>query len=821
MKTIKLLFFLYFASSSSLTAQQASGDLLLRMKKLGVNGSVMYLAAHPDDENTRLIAYLANEKLYQTTYLSITRGDGGQNLIGSEQGPLLGLIRTNELLEARKKDGGQQLFTRANDFGYSKGPDETLKKWNKDSVLSDMVFAIRKYKPDVIVCRFPTTGEGGHGHHTASALLAAEAYTAAADPSRYSWQLKYTTVWQPSRLFWNTFNFGTTNTTANDQLKIDVGGYNALLGKSYGEIAAESRTCHKSQGFGTASQRGNTLEYFKQLAGTEAKAELLEGLDVSWKRFGLAQLDKTVQKLIASFDVQMPEKSITILEEIYAQLVAIKTQDPLLAYYKEIHIKNCIALLRACTGFYSEVSVSDHLLVPGQTYSLVAKFINRSNVPLDLKNLHWPGSDSTFVLRMAPQQLYTFKRTFTVPENEPYSTPYWLESAYTESLYSIKDRMLYNLPESPSTFNLNYELVINKTTLLSSEAVLFRSTDPVKGEKTRRPAVVPPVSIKLIDRCAVFNEGDKRLIKLQLKANVSNVSGTLVAAAPMGFSVTIASPELSIERKNQELTIPITVTALRTDLKGELRVRFIINGKACSLALYGLEYEHIPAQVVQKESVCLLQCCQLKGNQQLVAYVPGAGDEVAESLVMAGYSVHVLSNAQLESEDLSQYKAIITGVRAYNTNEKLQALNERLLDYVANGGNLIVQYNTNSRVGPLNARIGPYPFAVSRDRVTDETAIVQFSQPLHQVLKEPNPITSDDFENWVQERGIYFATELDPQYQTVLTMNDPGEKAHTGSLIIGNYGKGHFVYTGLAFFRQLPLGNAGAFRLMTNLINLK
>jgi LmbE family N-acetylglucosaminyl deacetylase len=821
MKKIILRILLPITMVLHVAAQQSAGELLLRMRQLGVNASVMYLAAHPDDENTRLIAWLANERLYQTTYLSITRGDGGQNLIGSEQGPLLGLIRTNELMEARKRDGGQQLFTRANDFGYSKGPDETLKKWNKDSILSDMVFAIRKFKPDVIICRFPTTGEGGHGHHTASALLAAEAYTAAADPKRFSWQLTYTTVWQPMRLFWNTFNFGGTNTTSDDQLKIDVGGYNSLLGKSYGEIASESRTCHKSQGFGTAPQRGSTIEYFKQLGGPPVKQELLEGLDVSWVRFGLPQLDKILQKIIVSFDPSSPEKSIPMLEAFYTQLLSIKSDNALLKHYTSLQIRNCEQLIRACTGFYGEVSVSEPYLVPGQTYSLTARFLNRSNAVIELKNLQWPSSDSLFSLRLLPQQVYTFKRSLMVPENEPFSNPYWLQSTYTESLYQVPTLADYNLPESTPRFNLTYELIINKTMVRGCEPILHRTTDPVKGEKVRRPVIVPPVSVKILDRCAVFNQGDKRVIKVQLKANRSSITGTLVAAAPMGFSVTIPAPELTLDRKNQELTIPITVTALRTDLKGELRIRFISDGKPCALALYSIEYDHINTQVVQKESVCILQSCPLKGNQQLIAYVPGAGDEVAESLTMAGYSVHILSNSQLESEDLTKYQAIITGVRAYNTNEKLQALNERLLAYVEQGGNLIVQYNTNSRVGPLNARIGPFPFTVSRDRVTDERALVQFNQPLHPVLTTPNTITSDDFENWVQERGIYFATEIAPEYQTVFTMNDTGEKPHTGSLIIAKYGKGHFMYTGLAFFRQLPAGNSGAFRLMSNLINLK
>ena len=290
-----------------------SSEILAGMKKLNVLGSVLYIAAHPDDENTRLITFLSKEKNIRTAYLSLTRGDGGQNLVGKEQAEMLGLLRTQELLAARRVDGGEQFFTRANDFGYSKTPEETFRIWNRDSILSDVVWVIRNFKPDVIICRFPTTGEGGHGHHTASAMLAVEAFNAAGDPKKFPSQLKYTSVWQPKKLFWNTFNFGNTN-----QLQIDVGNFNPLLGKYYGEIAAESRSMHKSQGFGSSKTRGSVIEYFKQLKGDSVIKDPFEGIDMTWNKIkGGSSIQKMISDCVHWYDPQSPEKSITPLLGIY------------------------------------------------------------------------------------------------------------------------------------------------------------------------------------------------------------------------------------------------------------------------------------------------------------------------------------------------------------------------------------------------------------------------------------------------------------------------------------------------------------------------
>src|SRR5215510_11431605 len=295
-----------------------SADIYLAIRKLNVLGSVLYLAAHPDDENTRLIAYLSKDKLYRTGYLSLTRGDGGQNLIGDEQGIELGLIRTQELLAARRVDGGEQFFTRAFDSGYSKSPEETFTKWDKEKILSDVVWVIRKFQPDVIITRFPTTGEGGHGHHTASAILANEAFTAAADPNRFPEQLKWVKPWKAKRIMWNSFNFGGTNLTSNDQFKFDVGGYNPLLGKSYGEIAAISRSNHKSQGFGASASRGEAFDYFKTTGGPTPVNDLMDDVDLTWKKVeGGEAISKQIDKLATSFDLLHPENSVKGLVELH------------------------------------------------------------------------------------------------------------------------------------------------------------------------------------------------------------------------------------------------------------------------------------------------------------------------------------------------------------------------------------------------------------------------------------------------------------------------------------------------------------------------
>jgi LmbE family N-acetylglucosaminyl deacetylase len=809
--------------------QQNAGEILLSLNKLNTLGSVLYMAAHPDDENTRLLAYLASEKKVRTAYLSLTRGDGGQNLIGKEQGEPLGLIRTQELLAARRTDGAEQFFTRANDFGFSKNPEETFAIWNHDSVLSDVVLAIRKFRPDVIICRFPTTGEGGHGHHTASAILALEAFSAAADPSKFPQQLKYAGVWQARRIYWNTFNFGSTNTTAPNQLKIDVGVFNPLLGKSYGEIASESRSMHKSQGFGSARQRGSNTEYFKLLKGDSVKNDLLEGINLEWSKLkNGGKIQKAMERCIREFNAQAPEKTVKDLVAVYKYIQELDDAEPNARYWKQKKLKETESLILSCSGLWLEAFAAEYIAIPGKTMSVTAQVVNRNGGEATLKSISFlQQADSATNLLLKKNELYTFKNREALSSTTAFSNPYWLNEAHEQGLYTVTDPWLINTAQNDPATKVYFNIHVQGLDLKIARDVVYKYTDPVKGEIYRPLEILPPATVNFPEKAFVFAGAQPKAIRVTVKANADNVVGSITLAtdnAASSMSVVTGNRDFKLKNKGDEAVIDATITPteMRSTARGTpvLLAHLFIDGGHFSKSIKRIEYDHIPYQFILSEAGAPLIRVELQKKEGLVGYIPGAGDEVPACLKQVGYQVTVLTDELLAVEDLSKYSAIVTGIRAYNTNDHLQQHSKKLMAYVENGGNLIAQYNTNSRVGPLQASIGPYPFTISRDRVTDEEAEVRIKNENHPALSSPNKITAADFKGWVQERGIYFATELDGHYETVLSMNDAGEKASEGSLIISKYGKGNFVYTGLAFFRQLPAGVPGAYRLFVNLLSL-
>ncbi len=809
-------------SYCQISASLNSAQIIQGLKKLNTLGSVLYIAAHPDDENTRLLGYLANERNIRTGYLSLTRGDGGQNLVGKEQGELLGLIRTQELLAARRIDGAEQFFTRANDFGYSKNPEETFSFWNKDSILADMVLTIRKFKPDVIICRFPTTGEGGHGHHTASAILAVEAFDAAADITKFPEQLKYTEAWQAKRIFWNTFNFGATNTTNSNQLKIDVGAYNSLLGESYGEIAARSRSCHKSQGFGSAKQRGSNTEYFKLLKGDSAKTDLFEGISTSWTKLkGQDKLQKLITDCLNAYSPLAPENSIPALVSIYKQLQLLDEKDASVKYWKKLKLKEIENLLLACSGLWMEASADNYIGISEQEVLITTQIINRNKNEVKLNRVSFiQQSDTTTSLVLKPNELYTFKRKEKIANTVSYSNPYWLNEKHDIGIYTVKKPLLIGQPENESNTKVQFHISIQDLNLTIDRELIYKYTDPVKGEIYRPFEILPPATVNFSEKVFVFNNGQTKTISLTIKANKANINGRLELKASEGWKITITNPEFKLTNKGDEVTLEAIVSMDKTAKEGHVEATLNIENKFYNKSIKRIEYDHIPYQFILSDAEAGLVNIDVKKTGIQIGYIPGAGDDVPACLKQIGYEVTILDDALLTNENLSKYDAIVTGIRAYNTNDRLQMHYTKLMDYVKNGGNLIVQYNTNNRIGPVKANIGPYPFTISRDRVTDEKADVQFNNEKHSVLNFPNKITQKDFDGWIQERGIYFATEIDKQYETIFSIKDPNEKASDGSLIVGNYGKGNFVYTGLVFFRELPAGIPGAYRLFANLLSI-
>lgn len=796
-----------------------AADIKLQLKKLDTLGSVLYLAAHPDDENTRLLAYLAKEKLYRTGYLSLTRGDGGQNLVGNEQSELLGLIRTQELLAARRTDGAEQFFTRAQDFGFSKNPAETFTIWDKKKILGDVVWMIRKFQPDVIICRFPADSRAGHGHHTASAMLAAEAFAAAADPKQYPEQLKYVKPWKTTRLLWNTFNFGSANTISEDQFKIDVGAYNYLLGKGYGEIAAESRSQHKSQGFGVPAGRGSGMEYFMTIKGDAPRQQLLDGVNTSWSRIsGGDAIGAMVDKAIRDYNMEDPAASVPALLSIRKAIQALPE-----GYWRNQKLKETEQLIYACAGLWAEAYSATPTVVPGYNMEATVQLINRGHFPVQLRKVDLPGKpDVAGARELAYNKFNSISQSLTVPADTKISQPYWLAEAHPLGTYAIPDPQQAGNPENTPPLTARIYLELGGQEFLIERPLQYKYTDPVKGELYEPLVITPPVVANLNNQVYIFTNNQPQTVPVKLAASADGVAGNVRLRLPSGFAVKEGNQNFRLEKKGDEQELRFTihpVAAATANHVDTFTVVVTCNGKEYTQSIQHIRYDHIPLITLFPEASARLVTVDLKHNGNKLGYIPGAGDMVAASLRQVGYDVTELGEKEIMGNQLSQYDAVIVGVRAYNTNPRMKYWQSQLMDYVHNGGTLLVQYNVNSPLVTTN--LGPFPFSLSRDRVTDENAPVTFLRPDNAVMHYPNEITSADFSGWVQERGLYFPTNIDKAYEKLFAMNDKGESPMDGSTIVAQYGKGRYVYTGLAFFRELPAGVPGAYRLFVNLISAK
>lgn len=815
-KQILLVFFVaFFCEAKAQTPKTyTSAEILLQLKKLNVLGSVLYIAAHPDDENTRLLAYLANEKLYRTGYLSLTRGDGGQNLIGDEQGVDLGLIRTQELLAARRIDGAEQFFSRAFDFGFSKSPEEAMRFWGHDKILSDVVWVIRKFRPDVIITRFPTTGEGGHGHHTASAVLAGEAFEAAADPTKFPEQLKYVSVWQAKRLLWNTFNFGSTNTQSDDQFKMECGDYNPVLGKSYGEIAAASRSQHKSQGFGVPAQRGSVTEYLKTIKGTAPVKDLFDDVDVSWNRIGQAVFSNTINQLLANFDVSHPDKSLPELVNLYKQVEALPDD-----YWKNKKLDEIKELIQNCSGVFMDATTTTQYAAQGDSLKINLVVNNRSGANILSADAHL--NDDYVIFDQLKKNINAVKTYgMLVRLNASPTQPYWLENAMDKGSFNVTDQQQIGKGES-DPFSVVFSMLIEGKEFKFRKPIRYKFTDPVKGELYQPVTILPMAEVNYSSNVFLginnkpVDAGTHVKFNLPLTTNYTVTKQTSASIKNSSNPFTIKGTAAS--KVNNESSV-FSFNGIDGDYVEEIKLQISDGANTFHQYRRNIEYDHIPSIVYFHEATAKLSKIDLKTEGNYVGYIPGAGDKIPEALIAMGYKVVTLKENDIKAANLRQFDAIVTGVRAYNTNEWMNNVYDDLMQYVREGGVLLVQYNTSNQIGPVKAKISPYPFNISRNRITDEEAKVNFLIPDHPALNYPNKITDKDFDGWIQERSIYHAEKLDTAYKAILSMKDPGEQEQNGSLIVANYGKGRFVYTGLVFFRELPAGVPGAYRLFANLI---
>ena len=828
MRKALLFTLLLLLTSSLLIAQQPkklnSSEIFEAIKKLNFLGSVLYVGAHPDDENTRLISYFSNEVKAQTAYLSMTRGDGGQNLIGPEIRELLGVIRTEELLGARKIDGGEQRFTRANDFGYSKNPEETLSFWNKDEVLSDVVLAIRQFQPDVIINRFDYRTPGTtHGHHTTSAMLSNEAFDLAKNPSAYPEQLKRTTLWHPKRLFFNTgwwFYGSQENFEKADKSNlfwIDTGVFYPLLGLSNSEIAALSRSSHKSQGFGSTGSRGKETEYLEFLKGDlpQDKVDVFDGIDTSWNRVsGGKAIGEILHQVENHFNFNNPSASIPKLVEAYK---LIQNLDDL--HWRSIKSEEIKNIIAACIGLYLEVSANNNLATPNETVELNIEAINRSSTKITLESFVNPNNIMVSKnIELSDNVDYTFKENFEIDPDQQPTTPYWLTSKGTLGMYKVENPNLIGLPETPRALNITFNLIIDNTRIPFTKAVIYKTNDPVKGEVYKPFEIIPVASAKVAEKVIIFENDQQKEVPVIVRAGRDNLEGYVSLAYPKDWNVYPEKQKISIVNKGQEQTVVFTVIPPKNQSEGLITPMVHVGNKVYTKELDEILYDHIPQQTVLLPSESKVVRLDIQKRGENIGYIEGAGDTEPESLRQIGYNVVVIKPEDINAELLSRFDAIVVGVRAYNTVDDLKFKQPALFDFVANGGNLIVQYNTNFRLKV--DELAPYDLKLSRDRVTEENSEVRFLNPDNSLLNYPNKITEKDFEGWTQERGLYFPDQWGQEFTPVLSMNDKGESPKDGSLLVAKYGKGHYIYTGLSFFRELPEGVTGAYRLFANMLSI-
>jgi LmbE family N-acetylglucosaminyl deacetylase len=796
-----------------------AAELAHALDRLGGTARVLYVAAHPDDENTRLLAYLAQGRHVTAAYLSMTRGGGGQNLIGAEQGELLDVLRTEELLAARRLDGAVQRFSRMRDFGYSKSAEETFSVWGREEALADLVWVVRTFQPDVIVTRF-NEQPPNHGHHTASALLAREAFTAAAGPARFPEQLvRGVKPWQATRLVHN-FPTWRGDRPPADALALDVGGYDPRLGMGFAELAALSRSQHKSQGFGVAGERGEILEHFVHLDGARAKADLLEGIVTDWSRYGeaAAPFARAVAEARRVLHRDRPEQALPALWAAHQALDALPAHEPRIQAARE----QLAALLLGASGLFLRATAKAPAAVPGDEIPLSVEVVARRPSAWRLERLVLPGGGKVGVdVPLVPGRKQVVQAAFVLPEDAPISVPYWLEKEAAPGHYRVADPSLIGEPKDPPPLAVEVVLGWSGRTLSVRVPLVFAWTDPVHGERLRPVLVQPPASLTPHRDAVLSTNGKPAPLVLRVRAARDGVQGEVTLVLPPGWRSAPASQPVSLARTGDEAQVQFALTHRKDAQAGVVRPVLKVGERAWSFREDTVDHPHVPLQAVLQPAQVRAVPLQIRLPKGRVGYVRGSGDSVAEDLAHIGVRVEHLDDDALRAGNFSGLAAIVLGVRAYNTRAALRAAHPRLMDWVEGGGTLVVQYNTHNRLAPLESPVGPWPLELGRDRVTDEHAKVEPVDPRHPALRVPNVLTEADFEGWVQERGIYFASKWDPRYQPLFRMGDPGEPALEGSTLYAPHGKGRFVYTGLSFFRQLPAGVPGGYRLLVNLLGAR
>ncbi len=807
--------------------KSSPSDIHHSLQKLNFLGSVLYIAAHPDDENTRLISYMSNNIKARAGYLSLTRGDGGQNMIGPELRELLGVLRTQELLAARRIDGGTQFFSRANDFGYSKHPDETLEIWNKKEVLGDVVQIIRDFKPDVIINRFDHRSPGStHGHHTSSAMLSVEAFDLVNDPNAYPDQLGALQLWQPKRLFFNTswWFYGSEEkfekADKSKMLNMDVGVYYPTLGVSNNEIASLASSQHRCQGFGRLATRGSQNEYIEFLKGDfpQDKSNIFDGIDTTWSRIeGAAPIGQLLNRIESNFDFINPSKHLPQLLAAHKMICTLTDQ-----HWRDIKLKELENIILAVTGLYLEASTDVAYSNPNGNLHVNIEALNRSDVRMTLQSIgiSMVEVDIDSSIQLKNNDKHTFEIEVKVPENINYTSPYWLNEKGTLGMYRVDDKKLIGKPETPNVFDANFIVDFDGYTIEFKKPVIYRYAKPDKGELYQPFVILPEATASFGNKVLIFADGKAKQIPITIKAHKDDLKGEVELCFSEGWTVDEAKKPFEIDKKGDEQVIMFTLTPPENENESYISPIVRVNGKIITKELVTIAYDHIPTQSILLPSEAKVVRLNIQRLGENIGYIIGAGDDVPTSLKQIGYNVVIIDPTDIQAGSLDKFDAIVIGIRAYNVVDELKFKQRFLLDYVKDGGNLIVQYNTAGRWNKNFTVQAPYELKLSRDRVTDENSEVTILAKNHALVNFPNPITEGDFDGWVQERGLYFPSDWSNDFTPILSMQDKGDSAKKGSLLVAPFGKGNYIYTGLSFFRELPAGVSGAYKLFANMLSI-
>lgn len=813
----KIIILCLLLSTIQLYANKNASAIYVELQKLNSLDKILYIAAHPDDENTRALAWFSLGLHAQTAYFSLTRGDGGQNLIGKELSEDLGVLRTQELLAARAYDDAEQYFSRAVDFGFSKSADESLEKWGKDKILADAVLMIRKFQPTVIITRFPPDERAGHGHHIASALIAIEAFNKAADPNFLPEQVKEFGTWQATSIYWNSSTWSNPNVAKEaidnpNYLIKDIGGYNELLGMSYNEIGTIARSQHKCQGFGAIIERGSQLEYFEYLAGAKLEKDFFEKNTATWASILNKNAEQKLQQILSNFDFISPENNVSAMFGILTELEQLPN-----SIFKEKKIESCKQIILDCLGLNIEMVSNYFAITNNDSTSISLNIINRSYKNVILKSIEGNNfNQKTFSKKLNQNEKVEEKISFV--SNEKISTPYWLEQPFVNT-FVVDDKNNLLKAENDATFLFNVDLTIEDQNIQVQIPLEYKEKDPSYGERRREAVSTPDFTVNFNEKSIILREGQSKTIEIKIHSFKKNIDTEISLIAPTGWKISQSKIPVKFKNKQEELFVKFVLTPTINSEKGALK---ITNTNGENIMSYTeIAYDHIPTQVIFKPSQ--LECVKLDAKiiKGKIAYIKGAEDLVPEAIAQLGFDVEVFNVSDLSALDLSKFESVVLGIRIYNVYEEMKNFDSKLFAYVENGGNLIMQYNTAARNSGDIKYGGPLPFEISKNRVTEEEAKVDFLLPNHPILNYPNKITQKDFDNWVQERGLYFADNWDKKFTPLLSWHDKGEDAKLGALIVAQYGKGQIVYTGISFFRELPNGVEGAYRLFANILSYK